>query len=179
MRKECKKCSTVKPLSEFQKEKSKWDGYNSICKACKTTYKKRWNHENKKNKAEYQRRWEHENKDKIKCYWAKNKDKVRAKNQRAKHKRRAAKHIPYDFRQVWEEWQGRCVVCLEPISFADSTVEHLVAISKLGPDTAANVGPSHSKCNLRMGAKIKDVRPRGLQRIPCESKLEVGALLPV
>jgi 5-methylcytosine-specific restriction endonuclease McrA len=73
------------------------------------------------------------------------------------HKRRAAYHEDYSWPQVYAEWKGTCVVCAEPVSWTDASVEHIIPISRGGCDTSQNVGPSHLNCNLKMGAKIKRV----------------------
>lgn len=38
--KTCKKCSDVKPISEFNKSSSHWDGYECTCKLCRKKAKK-------------------------------------------------------------------------------------------------------------------------------------------
>jgi 5-methylcytosine-specific restriction endonuclease McrA len=73
------------------------------------------------------------------------------------HKRRAAYHEDYSWPQVYAEWKGTCVVCAEPVSWTDASVEHIIPISRGGCDTSQNVGPSHLSCNLKMHAKVKRV----------------------
>lgn len=71
--KECVRCQEEKPLSEFNEDKSKKDGYRPECKACRLPDIRQYTRENKDNKAEYDRQYRRENKDEIgarqKQYW--------------------------------------------------------------------------------------------------------------
>jgi hypothetical protein len=75
--KKCTKCGIEKPLSEFNKNKSRKDGLGSHCKACIGEQYQ----QNKKKVAEYQRSWYQKNKKKQakydKQYREKNYDSVR------------------------------------------------------------------------------------------------------
>jgi 5-methylcytosine-specific restriction endonuclease McrA len=82
------------------------------------------------------------------------------------HRRRAAKHNPYTFSQIHEEWKGLCVICEHPVDLYDMWVEHMVPISRGGNDVLGNVGPAHSECNLRVGTKVKS-KPR-IIRLPID-----------
>ena len=76
----CKSCRIIKQLTEFYKEKSKHDGYQTQCKNCKKTRDKEYYDENKddilKNKQEYYK----QNKDDIfkhqQEYYKQNKDEI-------------------------------------------------------------------------------------------------------
>ena len=46
--KKCYKCQDVLPLTEFNKNKSKRDGYQYKCKECEKKYQKEWYKKNKK-----------------------------------------------------------------------------------------------------------------------------------
>lgn len=46
--KKCSTCEILKEYSEFHKNKSKLDGYNNVCKACKSNYHKGFKKENKR-----------------------------------------------------------------------------------------------------------------------------------
>ena len=53
----CKSCRTIKQLTEFYKDKSNHDGYQTRCKNCKKTKEKEYYNKNKddilKNRQEY------------------------------------------------------------------------------------------------------------------------------
>jgi hypothetical protein len=60
--KKCNKCDEVKPFSDFNKDKSRKDGYHSICRLCKQIYYE----ENKKKIKEKNRKYYQDNKEKLK-----------------------------------------------------------------------------------------------------------------
>jgi hypothetical protein len=60
--KKCNKCNEVKPFSDFNKDKSRKDGYYSICRLCKQIYNK----ENKEKIKEKNRKYYQDNKEKLK-----------------------------------------------------------------------------------------------------------------
>ena len=74
--KKCTKCGTKKPLTEFNKDKTKKDGLKSNCKTCRTQYRA----ENKEKIAEQQVKYRAQNKEKISerhaQYYAENKEKI-------------------------------------------------------------------------------------------------------
>ena len=47
MEKECTRCKHVKPISEFNKNKSKKDGHNNLCRLCSNVNSKHYYDENK------------------------------------------------------------------------------------------------------------------------------------
>lgn len=103
--KQCRKCKTVKPLSEFYKRASHPDGRHSWCKPCMKERSLKWHYENpKKRKAimlkwrkkhpekerESGRRWREKNREKslvIKRKWCKkNPERVIAKSRKWRRK---------------------------------------------------------------------------------------------
>lgn len=62
--KKCYKCSTIKPIEEFSKNKSKYDGFSSECKCCAKIISKNWRLNNKDKKAKSDKRWQDNNKEK-------------------------------------------------------------------------------------------------------------------
>lgn len=59
--KKCSKCSEIKLLSEFSKQKSSKSGYKYNCKSCDKDYRVA----NKDKNTEYQKKWYIENRDRI------------------------------------------------------------------------------------------------------------------
>ena len=53
----CKTCRTIKYITEFYKDKSRYDGYSYICTTCKSKYNK-----------EYLKEYYEQNKEKLKEY---------------------------------------------------------------------------------------------------------------
>ena len=72
----------------------------------------------------------------------------------------------YTVTQVLVAYGKTCHICHEPIDLKASRwvgrgdwllglhVDHVVAIANGGPDTLANVRPSHAICNLKKGSKV-------------------------
>jgi 5-methylcytosine-specific restriction endonuclease McrA len=123
--------------------------------------KKKYREANREAILEKQKRYDEANREtraeKQKRYYEANPDKMKEKARKERHKRRAAYHEDYSWPQVYAEWKGTCVVCAEPVSWTDASVEHIIPISRGGCDTSQNVGPSHLSCNLKISAKVKRV----------------------
>ena len=70
----------------------------------------------------------------------------------------------YSLTQVLVAYGKTCHICYEPIDLKASRrvgigdwllglhIDHLIAVANGGPDTLANVRPSHAICNLRKGS---------------------------
>jgi hypothetical protein len=71
--KRCTKCSEVKPLAEFSRDRSRRDGRAPWCRRCV----RRWQQEHAEHLAEYHRRWQRANR-----------DKTRAQNRRYRERKR-------------------------------------------------------------------------------------------
>jgi 5-methylcytosine-specific restriction endonuclease McrA len=99
--------------------------------------------------------------------WAsRNPEKVREYSRRIAAKRKAQKmsngHIPYTNQEVFDRYGTDCHICKTPIDFnaprqASITngwelslhFDHLIPLSKGGPDTLENIRPSHAVCNMK------------------------------
>ena len=79
--KECSRCHEIKPVNEFNKCKSKADGFQITCKECLKKYKQGYYQENKDKIRGQHQGYYQENKDKIKEqrqeYYQENKDKIK------------------------------------------------------------------------------------------------------
>lgn len=92
----------------------------------------------------------------------------RAAHSRAARRRRARiRNSGYDYytvQQVLDTYGTDCHICSTPIDLMHSRnpldpgwleslhIDHYIPISKGGPDTLANVRPTHGRCNIRKGA---------------------------
>ena len=99
--------------------------------------------------------------------WAsKNPDKVKEYSRRMASKRKALKksngHTPYTDQQVLDTYGTDCHICFKPIDFdaprqayiskgweLGLQFDHLIPLSKGGPDTLENIRPSHAICNMK------------------------------
>ena len=76
----CKTCRTIKHITEFYKDKSRYDGYTYICKICNKDQREEYVEQNKDNISEHNKQYRELNKGKIaehqKEYRELNKDKL-------------------------------------------------------------------------------------------------------
>lgn len=108
-KKRCSKCGEWKEVGEFNKKKSRSDGYNYLCKPCQKVenaeaYKRnfeknkekyrersaRWYRENKEKTYESHKRWKENNPEKVKTYNDKRCEKIKEKNRPFVEARRSA-----------------------------------------------------------------------------------------
>jgi hypothetical protein len=99
-------------------------------------------------------------------YYSKNRQTIRNNLKRRRHNRYGVLSIPYSTKQVLEKYGSNCHICNQPIDLNISRkpgipgwqkalhIDHVIPMSKGGPDTIDNVKPSHAECNLRKHAKI-------------------------
>ena len=80
--KQCTKCKEVKPLEEFNKDKSKKDGLRYNCKSCTNSISKKWYKNNPEKGKANAKSWSKDNPDRVKSNkknWIKeNPEKVKA-----------------------------------------------------------------------------------------------------
>lgn len=132
----------------------------------------------KKRKISYQKNSE-KNKIARKLYYLDNSEKEKIYQRQYKkenphlkresERRRRAKRYQNGFElykesQVIKLYGTKCYICLEEINFMAPRqagvggwekalhIDHIVALSKGGPDTLENVRPSHAQCNLKKHA---------------------------
>ena len=60
----CNKCNTVKPLTGFYKNKSKKDGYASVCSECNKVLSSVWKKQHSIENRSYNTQWQQQNKEK-------------------------------------------------------------------------------------------------------------------
>ncbi len=102
---------------------------------------------------------------KQKKYWAKHPEKAQAFNRKRRARANNVEHIPYTKEEVLKKYGTDCHICGAPIDLKAPRkagkkgwehglhLDHLIPISKGGPDTIDNVRPAHGVCNLSKGAK--------------------------
>jgi len=85
-------------------------------------------------------------------------------------KKRARKHqaitASYTYRDVLDLWGTDCHICTLPIDMRITRhcgeegwenglhLDHVIPLSKNGPDIISNVKPSHAKCNISKSARL-------------------------
>ena len=165
--KKCSKCDSVKPLTDFAKDKRSKDGHTSTCKECKKQYNKKYRKENLEQIKESQKQYYKENCESRKEYqkqyskehresqnesgkkWRKkNPEKVALKDQR---RRAREKSLPDDLKpetrtKIFAHFNNTC-----PISGANTNLHHEHFIPLCvghGGTTAENIYPMEGSLNL-------------------------------
>ena len=120
---------------------------------------------NKEQKKEYQKEHYQNNKEKIRESQKEYNQNNTHKKREYERKRRALKqrniHKPYTEDQVLKLYGAACHICKKPVSLSANRspgapgweqglhLDHVIPISKGGPDTLDNVKPAHGLCNLQ------------------------------
>jgi hypothetical protein len=90
--KRCPTCETVKPLSEFHKNRTKKDGHAAICRICKKPHDKNWLDNNRERARANSSAWKQDNPERQAAYnstWRKhNRGKCNAYNAKREAKQR-------------------------------------------------------------------------------------------
>lgn len=150
-------------------------------KEARTEQKKQYYLDNKESIREYHRQYYMDNKQRSAEYRQKNKESIakykkqyrqdNPDDKRRSEARRRARKLQngvefYTEQQVLDLYGTDCHICNEPIDLAAPRsagvggwekglhVDHVIPISKGGPDTLDNVRPAHAQCNLKKSATI-------------------------
>lgn len=175
--KKCSTCQVLKPLSEFNGNRSTWDGVCPECKVCKTIrdadYYKRHSEEHKSNSM----RWKRTHREKInelnrmrynpelekqkrknrrQINWAK----VRETERKHKERRRGANiiHTRDEWIALCDQYNNICLSCRRNIKLER---DHIIPLSKGGDDHINNIQPLCRSCNAKKHDKTIDYRSMG------------------
>lgn len=169
----CRKCDTVKPLSEFGKNRARKDGLQDLCKPCRNAYKIEWRRKNPEKRKEYDRRYYQKHGDKRREYakehyppeyyaevykrWARNNpERVKYHKWRRKAlEKQQLGHVSSDIEcRLLTEQAGCCLYCGEVLK--DYHLEHKIPLSRGGLHDDANLCLSCAGCNLRKHTKTSE-----------------------
>jgi hypothetical protein len=105
--KTCSRCGSTKPFCDFPKRKISKDGYEGVCRACRTQGKKDWYGQNREKYRASNKKWADQNKDQIRSknqkWLEQNKDRV------AQYREKNKAHIRKMARQWQKDNPERCV----------------------------------------------------------------------
>jgi hypothetical protein len=161
--KTCSKCNQELPatLENFRSSRNK---LRNDCRSCEYKnkveyYKKRPGKQESENKKYYIENKEHLNK-KARNYKKNNKGIVNLLNNRRRAKAKNNGWSVYTEEQVLETYGTNCNICNIPVDLKAARkvglpgwenglhIDHLLPVSKGGPDTLENVRPTHGLCNI-------------------------------
>lgn len=165
----CKK-ELAATTENFNKRK---DILQSTCKSCNKEYLKEWYKKNKEKKDANNRSWYYENAEsriEQTNSWAKaNRHLTKVYGRNHERKRRALKknngHSPYTEQQVLDLYGTNCNICTLPVDLSAPRkvgipgwenglhIDHVLPISKGGPDILSNVRATHGLCNITKNNK--------------------------
>lgn len=143
--KSCNKCLEEKPFSDFSKDSNKKDGFCTICKKCKSVYRKSYYSKNSERLKAYSRKWASENKDQVaesSKRWIKNNRERHLAIRRNAHKIRYANDECYRLGHIIRSMMQRVLnhsntekdfVTYEKIGYtADDLRSHIESLFKPG-----------------------------------------------
>jgi len=169
---ECRVCSILKPISEFNKNTRYKDGYDTRCKVCNNAATKEWyaantdrvaeaqrqrNQENPEPHRQQQARWQRQNRGAVNDYRRGWRQDNRDKEAGYKHKRRGAIGVftDEDIKNLYLMQDSRCYYCKCDIS-SGYHVEHKQPIARGGSNWPENIALSCPSCNLEKGSKTEE-----------------------
>jgi 5-methylcytosine-specific restriction endonuclease McrA len=174
--KTCIKCSGIKTGNDNSYCKSCKKEKSRAWRASNKDYYKKYYLDNKKTIDQYQKTYQEANPEKIKenkrsyqkrnplstnNWKIKNPEKLRAYYRKREALKRTNKHSPYTEENIMSTYGRLCNQCGLEIDMTAPRqtgkpgwenglqIDHLIPISKGGPDTLENVRPTHGLCNLR------------------------------
>lgn len=130
--KTCSICKTLKPLSEFTKDKRNKSGLKSGCRPCCAKAFKKWRAAHPESRREEQRLWGLENPEKVKVYGV-----------RVRLKRYKISLQEYERMKV--EQEGKCAVCGARWGEKTPAIDHCHSTGKIR-------GLLCASCNTGLGA---------------------------
>lgn len=169
--KRCSSCGEVKPVSAFHKSPRGLYGVHSQCINCRRT--RRDSDEYRDQKREYDRRryesmrtewnertaaWYAANSERHKVLrdrWkAAHPELLREYDRRRYERERVTSEGPIDYAFILDREDYRCYLCGEEVDPENFHFDHVIPLSKGGPNTVDNIRVAHPKCNLRKGRKL-------------------------
>jgi 5-methylcytosine-specific restriction endonuclease McrA len=163
--KRCTLCKLYKEHRDMVRKKTSRDGCYDHCKHCHREATKKQKGESEEYQ-EYLREYNRSDKGKLaKRKWKeKNPETVRQHRRERRHRNRGAEYDKsVDRLSVWKNNLGLCHICVQPVTFEESVMEHVIPLCLGGGWTWANMRPAHGYCNARKGKEtMEQLEARGV-----------------
>ena len=142
------------PATDKEREKERKKKYWQDNKERLTKYQKAYNKANPEILRRRQRK-----------YWKKHPEKAAKYNRKRRADKNNVEHVFYTVKEVLDRYGKNCHICGILIDLKANRkvgrkgwenglhLDHVIPISKGGPDTIENVRPAHGACNIRKGSK--------------------------
>ena len=164
--KTCSTCGKTLPLTDFYVRNKATGARHGVCKGCKKAKVSEYAKDNPEKRRETRSRYNRSEKgraawqsyyqanrsallQKGREYKSANPDKRRDWNLQRLARKKGVAHEPYDRADIFARWGPECTYCPSPADCLD----HVVPISKGGPDATHNLVPACTPCNSSKGAK--------------------------
>lgn len=155
--KTCTKCRESKPLSAFSRNRHAPDGLQWHCKTCMGAVSKRWQQRHPGFFGAYLRAW----KQGRPSYFQ-----IAAINYEARQRGIEGELTPAQWEALKARYGGHCLHCGRQEPDIALTVDHVIPLSRRGPNVIENIQPLCASCNSHKFTHSWDYRPFWALRCP-------------
>lgn len=153
MQKFCGKCQLTKDVSDFYKNRARYDGYSSQCKSCSDV-----TNNIRPRRIQQIHEWQERNRQRVQAnVRAYGRNNRLVKNQ-IEGKRRAqiygTQTEKVNYKDILDRDGWICHICKQPVTQETLNFDHVFPLVKGGGHTADNIKVAHAVCNARKGAKV-------------------------
>ncbi len=173
LRNQCKACNKIRITAWKKANQDKIKAGSKVYREANAERIKKvsaaWEKANSKKRYAATKSWRKENPEKVsamnKAWRALNPENERARSNKYRALKLGNEHSAYTEKQVLETYGTDCNICNLPIDLNIARqcgipgwqnglhIDHLIPISKGGPDTLDNVRPTHGLCNITKNNK--------------------------
>jgi 5-methylcytosine-specific restriction endonuclease McrA len=159
MLKRCSKCKAIKDTSEFHRDRTTKDGFQTFCKICIVLYHKEHKDKIKKQKKEYYEEHKDEIKKASRGYSKTEKGKMlkrqRSNKRRAQKKNLEATLTTKQWAYILKKQNNRCNICGKKFTAKRQPAQdHIIPIKHNGCYTSDNIQALCKSCNSSKKAKL-------------------------
>lgn len=166
---ECKPCALARAKRSYDADPDKYRARSKARYASDPEFHRAWARTHRENNLELVKatvkRYKDANPEKMKAIWQdwapKNQERLLQNNRRKRAIKKAVPSEKYTKDDILAAWGADCHLCSKPIDLTAPRrsryglqLDHVMPISKGGPDTISNVKPAHAYCNQSKKDKV-------------------------